>query len=260
MEEIQTLEHNTEIKNSAKSRILKGIPSSSGMAMGNAVILKADTVSSLVQELDTQEIPKEIERFKTAIDEVIREYELVIAKVDSYQKNVIAVLETNIFILQDPFLSDEIIDSINKGISAESSVIQAFDSRKLILMSAKDSIIRDRAFELDNIKERLLASLRYRCIFYAIAEGSIVVAKSVTPTDLVNFKEAKVSGIITEVGGITAHCSILARSFEIPAVIGVANATSLIAPNSNVIVNGYAGWALTNPNKKAISNYEFSPY
>ncbi len=245
-----------EKKSEQQSRILKGIPSSAGMAMGKAVIIQHETIIIPTKQLNKEEIPQEIERFNAAVDEVIKEYELVISKVDQTQQNVIAVLETNVLVLNDTFLTDSIKEKIKLGLSAESAVISIFDAQMQTFLSAKDAIIRDRAHEIDNIKERLIAALRYTCIFYSVEKGSIVVAKSVTPTDLVNFKEAGVAGIITEVGGITAHFSILARSFEIPTVIGVNNATQFIKQDTNIIINGYAGWALINPNKKAISNYE----
>jgi phosphoenolpyruvate-protein phosphotransferase (PTS system enzyme I) len=245
-----------EKKSEQQSRILKGIPSSAGMAMGKAVIIQAETIIIPNKELNQEEIPRELDRFDSSVAEVIKEYELVISKVDQKQQNVIAVLETNVLILNDTFLINSIKEKIRLGLAAESAVISIFDSQMQTFLSAKDSMIRDRAHELDNIKERLIAALRYTCIFYAIEKGAIVIAKSVTPTDLVNFKEAGVAGIITEVGGITAHFSILARLFEIPMVIGVNNATQLIKSNTNIIINGYAGWALINPNKKSISNYE----
>lgn len=248
--------HISEDKKSEQSRILKGIPSAAGMAMGKAVVLKPETIIVPTKELQPEEVPQEIERFNSAVEDVIKEYELVISKVDQTQQNVIAVLETNVLVLRDTFLTDSIIDKVKTGLSAESAVISIFDAQMQIFLSAKDAIIRDRAHELDNIKERLIAALRLTCVFYAVEEGSIVVAKSLTPSDLVNFKEAGVAGIITEVGGITAHFSILARSFEIPTIIGVNNATDFIQPNTNVIINGYAGWVLINPNKKAIANYE----
>ncbi len=240
----------------AKPFMLKGIPSSPGMFMGIASVIQTETIIIPNEKVPQDEILDELSKFKNALTEVNEEYQATIDKIDPSQPNVAAVLETNLMLINDESLVQEIKTRIGKGYTVESSIVHYFDFQKQFFLSAKDSIIRERAFEIENLKERLLAALRERTVFYALEEGSIIVAKSVTPTDLVKFREAKVAGIITEVGGITAHCSILARSFEIPAVIGVKDACSQIRNGDNLIINGYSGWTLVNPGKKAIANYQ----
>jgi phosphotransferase system enzyme I (PtsI) len=250
-------EINTETpKISARTFMLKGIPSSPGMAMGPARTLVSDSVIAPDEKIKKSQIDEEISRLEAAINDVAEEYESVIDKIDPTIQNVAAILETNIMILRDPLMIDDIKHRIASAYGVESSVAYIFDMQKQFFLSAKDSILRERAFEIENIKERLLSSLRNQSVCYYVEAGDIVVAKSVTPSDLVHFKEVGAAGIITEVGGITAHCSILARSFEIPAIIGVANAVQSIPDGENLIVNGYAGWALVNPGKKAISTYQ----
>ena len=249
---------NNQIKmaNDKKPFILKGIPSSPGMYMGNATVFHTETVIIPHETIPNEEIDSELNKFQIALEEVNNEYEKTIDKIDPDHFNVASVLETNLMLINDEALIHDIRDRINGGYSAESSITHYFDYQKQFFLAARDSIIRERAFEIENIKERLLSALKHSVKNYELEEGTIVVAKTITPTDLVNFREAKVAGIITEIGGITAHCSILARSFEIPAVIGVKDASSLIQNGDTVIINGYSGWTMINPGKKAIANYQ----
>lgn len=238
-----------------KFRILKGIPSSPGLAIGKAYVIQPETIIIPKDKETANDVDEELNRFESAVNTVIEELQHVLDKVELYQANVTAVIETNILILRDDVLLDAIKDKIKSGYSVESAVIQIFDSQALMLRNSKDSIISERAIEFNHIKERLISALRNICVFYAIEKGSIVVAKSVTPSDLITFKEAGVAGIITEIGGISSHSSILSRSFEIPAVIGVNNATGIIQNSSTVLIDGYAGWIDIHPSKDAIDKF-----
>ncbi|MDD3125535.1 MAG: phosphoenolpyruvate--protein phosphotransferase [Candidatus Kapabacteria bacterium] len=243
-------------KTNAAPKILNGIPSSPGMFMGKAIVLKAETVIVPDEKISADKIPAEIERFNNAIDEVIREYEQTVSLLEKSHSSVTSIIETSLQLIKDDFLLQEIRKLIALGFTVESSITQYLDTQKQFFLSAKDSIIRDRAIDIENLKDRLLSTLRHKNIYYKIGKGTIVVAKSVTPTELVHFKEAGVGGIITEVGGITAHFSIMARSFEIPTLIGISNATSKVKNGSEVIINGYSGWAMLNPDSKAIGSYQ----
>lgn len=239
-----------------KFRILKGIPSSSGLAIGKAYVIQPETIIIPKEKETNCNVEDELKRFESAVNTVIEELQHVLDKVELYQPNVTAVIETNIFILRDEILLDAITEQIKNGYSVESAVIQVFDAQALMLRNSKDSIIRERAIEFNHIKERLISALRNICVFYAIEKGSIVVAKSVTPSDIITFKEAGVAGIITEVGGISSHSSILSRSFEIPSVIGVNNATSIIENDSTLLIDGYAGWINIHPSEQAIEKFK----
>ena len=236
--------------------LLKGIPSSSGVARGKAYIIAPEAFVNLIDKIEPEKIPDELIRFDNAIDAVAAEYQQVLEKVTEQPHNVVNVLETNLFILADSVLIDAIKKRIESGLSAETSIVNEFDQLKLFLKNAKDPILRERSTELDHIRDRLLASMRNSCIFYAIEPGSIVIAQSVSPSDLVKFKESGVAAIVTEVGGITSHSSILARTFEIPEVIGVKDAVAAISEGEIVIVDGFSGTVRTNPSEESEQKYE----
>jgi len=250
---IKSVELNTDAK---AEKVLKGIPSSPGLSMGKAVIINPEIELLTNDKISSFDIPKEIDRLDFAINELTEEFTYLLNKVQLESKNISAVIEANIMILNDSFLIDSIKKRIKKGYSSESSVIQEFDSQKQFLLFSKDSILKERVVELDQIKERLIHVLRNKHISFIIGKNSIVIAQSLLPTDVVQFRESKIAGIITEVGGISAHSSILARSFDITEVIGVKDATSCIEDGSIVIIDGNTGIITINPTSATIENFK----
>ena len=235
--------------------ILKGIPSSAGIIIGQAIILETETFISPTESISMEQIPSEIERFRNAVLELNDEFTIVLKKADNRIGNIISILETNLFVLNDPFINDEIEKKIKLGFTSESSVIQEFEKQKSFFKASRDELLRERALEIDHIKQRLLAVLIHQSIDYSAAKNKIVVSKALTPTDLVNLKEAGILGIITEAGGITSHVSILARSFELPAVIGVKNASIIINDNTKLILDGFSGSVYYNPDPDLLFKY-----
>jgi phosphotransferase system enzyme I (PtsI) len=236
-------------------KVIKGIPSSSGLVHGKVMVLEPELASLPPEQIPIEMIDDEIKRFDIAVNDLVQEFVSVLSKVDEESKSVMTIIESNIQILTDEIFLKAIRGRIKMGYSAENSLIQEFDIHSIHLKESKDTIIRERAFELDHIKERLLSALRNKCIFYGSGKNSIVVAQSLTPTDIIQFKDSGALGFITEVGGITAHASILARSYGIPMVIGVSDATSLFQDDINIIVDGYTGTIVANPKREAISVY-----
>ncbi len=238
--------------NNKKQKTIKGIPSSPGLAMGNAIVIIPEIFEVSPKTTNPENIPDEIERFESALQEVVMEFHQILDKVKNQSKNVYAVLETNLMILTDLVFIDSVKSKIVAGYSVEGAIIREFDDQTKVLQNSKDNLLKDRAQELTQIKERLIAVLRKRNLHYALFPDSIVVAQSVLPADVVKFNESGVLGFITETGGISSHSSILARSFELPVVIGVKNATQLINEDSHIILDGYEGKITINPSERSI--------
>lgn len=235
---------------------LKGIPSSAGIAIGKAKIIEPENISYSNEILPENSRKNEVERYETAIKTLIDEFNIVIKKVKTDKSNITAIIESNLLIIQDPIVNNSIKNYISSGYYAEKAIIKEFDEKKHLFQNAKDEILKERAHELDHIKKRLLSVLRQQCFFYGIAKDSIVVAQSLTPTDIINFKDAGAIGFITEIGGIASHSSILARSFELPTVIGVKNVLNVIPENSEVIIDGYSGHIIYNPFDSSIKKFK----
>jgi phosphotransferase system enzyme I (PtsI) len=234
---------------------LKGIPASAGIAIGKAKIIQPEIVSLNDSKIDVEEIPGELELFDRVIETLVEEFNDVIKKVKTNESNVVAIIESNLLILKDPYVNESIKNYIKSGLNIENAVVKEFDSKKQFFKESKDDILKERAHELDHIKKRILSALRQQCLYYGVAKDAIVIAQSLTPTDIINFKEAGALGFITEVGGIASHASILARTFEIPSVIGVKNVLESIPEDSEVIIDGYSGHIIYNPKQKNLAEF-----
>ena len=235
--------------------IFKGIPASSGIAIGQTLVLEPENIISPVMLVDKNNVNDEIEKLKNAIVNLNAEFSEVLDRVQQEASNISAILETNLFIINDPILFKAIESRISEGFTVESAISMEFDKQKNFFKHSKDEILRERAVELEHIKKRLLQNLRQHCFIYENARNKIVVAQSLTPTDLVNFRDVNVLAIITEVGGIASHVSILSRTFDIPAVIGVKDISQLVKDNQTVIVDGFSGNVVCNPKKSAIADF-----
>lgn len=241
--------------NKEEQVILKGIPASSGICIGKTKIFKQDNLSDYVELVSRDKIDSEISRYEIAQNVLVAEFHEILQELNFQSKNAAAIIESNLMILSDEIVKDTIIQTIKEGYTAEYSIIREFDKQKQFFKKAKDDILRERAIELDHIKKRLIGVLKSQCLDYSIALDSIVVANSLTPTDIVKFKEAGVIGFVLEVGGIASHFSIMARSFNIPAIVGVKDALALLKGNTTTIVDAYSGQVIYNPKKTAISKF-----
>ncbi len=238
-----------------QSKVFKGIPSSLGLAMGQAIVYSSNPISEPSELITSEKIVSEIGRLEKALESLVNEYQTVIQKTNNQHSSVISILETNLMIISDELLKEALIRKIENGYSVESAVITEFEEKIQYFLRTKDKILKERGYELEHLKERLFDILRNRSIIDSIKPDTILVVRSLTTADLINAKEAGLIGIITEVGGIASHVSILARNFGLPAVIGVKYATELISASDLVILDGYSGTVISNPNEEQLNEF-----
>lgn len=235
---------------------LKGIPSSPGVVIAKALVIQPEIFISANDKVSSGTSSFEIDRLTQAFKDLNLEFKAVVDRIPESNTGAVNILETNLLIINDEFLQKSINAFINDGYTAESAVIREFEKQKVYLLNSRDKILRERATELDHVKTHILSALKQRCLQYNIANDRVLVAQSLTPTDFVNYKEAGALAVVTEAGGIASHVSILARSFETPAVIGVKDATGIIKNNDLVIIDGFTGLVIYNPNDELIAKYQ----
>ncbi|MCX6140124.1 MAG: phosphoenolpyruvate--protein phosphotransferase [Candidatus Kapabacteria bacterium] len=240
---------------STSGRVLKGIPASPGIAIGRAFVLSSDSPSVEPEVLNVQDIPSEVARFRTALDATTIELMNAIELARKESSTVISIIESYLLIASDPMMTTSIIDRIQAGFSAESAVLNEFDVHKTILYGAKDPLLRERVQDFEHVMERIIAALRNRTLSHELAGDSVVVSGSITPQDMLFFRQLHTLGYVTEIGGINSHSCILARDFGIPAVIGIRNATEIISSGSIVIVDGFAGIVIVDPESETLNEY-----
>lgn len=233
----------------------KGIPSSQGIEFGKAIVLFKEGPSSYPIHISEESIPEELERFSAALVNAAEELQHIIDLAQKESAKISHILETYLLILMDSIMHDSIRSRIKEGYTAENAVIHEFDVQKQFFTLAKDPIIRERSIDFDHVTERLLNGLRNRTISHAVAEGSIVIGSSITPTDLMLFHKAGCLGFITEIGGIASHASILARSLSMPAIIGLKDISEKVQDEDSIIIDGFSGILIVHPTEATKSFY-----
>lgn len=230
-------------------KILKGIPSSLGYAVGTAYVIsdKIHLPNNHTQQVSIV-VDDEIERFQTAIEEYSKELEKYAKAIQKESKQVYSIVETLQLLVHDSSLIEGIIEKIRDGNSVEVAIQIVFNQYLQTIISIKDKLFREKAIELEQLRDQMLEILANKKFFSDIPPNSIIVSKTVSPEQVIVFKHNGIRGIITEIGGLTTHSSILARSLEIPEVIGVANATTEISNGDNIVIDGYKGLIVVNYN------------
>ncbi len=235
---------------------LKGIPSSSGIATGDALVIAPDPVVSDDNRISSDMIESECERFNNMVATLHQEFDDVINSSNFLGTPAISIIETYQLLINDEYINKNILDKIKSGFDAESAVIRVYDTQKSLFRNAKDQILKDRTLDIDNVKRRMISTLCHHTPDFKLGNGKILVALTLSPTELVKYKEAGAIGVITEMGGIASHISILARSFEMPAIIGVKDATKVIDDGIGLIIDGFTGLIIYNPDFALTNRYK----
>ena len=229
--------------------MLKGTGISEGIGIGKAIILKNEKIEPKKVKIDDTNLEKE--KFYKALDEVKKEIEEIIEKNSGTKKEI---MEAYLMILQDPMLIEETIKIIetensNSDYAVEigfNKIINMFENLEDPYMSARSRDIADMKKKILNkilgIKEVDLSKL---------PKDTIIIANELTTSDTANLDFNNIAGIITKLGGINSHMAIMARTHEIPAVVGITetNQEDIIKENDLVVINGETGEIYVNPPK-----------
>lgn len=246
-----------ERKSFSEKRI-KGVASSPGLTLGTAYVINIQSYNKHFTTPKKIDKKTELERYERAKVQALEEIDLSISLVEKnqeYEHNVISILETYRMILMDSSLNATITEKINNNFLAENAIIDVFVENKKVFQKAKDRVLRERTADLDHIQNQLISFLQEQISIDNLPENAIVVASAVSPTDVMQLAEAGVSAILTEVGGIASHTSILARSMGLPSVIGLKGLLKSIKSGAKILVDGYSGIVYVNPKQETIAKF-----
>ncbi len=238
---------------------ITGVPASPGIVFGKSYcylkkIIKVDKSSILKNA-----IPQEVVRLEHAIER--SEYEL--KKIISFAANQVGkteikIFEAQILILQDIILLEGIKSRIkNELTNAEAVVDSEFSKYQSIMLNAKDEYLRERAHEVEDIKNRIIRNIQQEKLTSRIDKNVIVVSEALTAGDTILFSRNKILGFATDGGGITSHSTLLARSLQLPAVVGLKDITKNINHGDLLIVDGYDGIVIIRPNEETIEKFNY---
>ena len=236
----------------------KGIAGSEGIGIGKVVIIEEHEV--VIEDRTISDTEAEINRVREGIEKFVAD---TTAMADKMEATVGAkdadILRGHIMLLQDPIIEEQIVDLINnEKVNAEKALDQVLEQTAELFSQIPDELLQQRATDLRDIKGRILKILLgiEEQDISEVPEGTVLVARDLTPSMTAGIIPEKIAGVLTEVGGRTSHSAILARAMEIPAVLSIEGICSQVKNGDTVVLNGTTGEAIVNPDEDTIAVYE----
>ncbi|MDC0761416.1 phosphoenolpyruvate--protein phosphotransferase [Brevibacillus sp. AG] len=240
------------------SQKITGVKASAGIAIGKAFLLTTPDLQ--INTVAIEDPASEIQRFQEALARAKNDLEDIVLRVEREMGTDHAdIFKAHLLVLEDPELVDTVKDKIsNEKTNAESAlndVAQAFIG---LFEQMDNEYMRERAADIRDVTKRVLSYLLG--VPFAglgeLTEEVIIVADDLTPSDTAQLDRRYVKGFVTDIGGRTSHSAIMARSLEIPAVVGTQGITRAVQPATLVILDGHEGIAIIDPSEEEIAVYK----
>lgn len=235
----------------------KGIAASKGYAIGKVFLQEHEEI--IINDSKIADIDAEKAKMQKALDDSKVQLEAIKDKAEKEMgAEKAAVFEAHITLLDDPEFTGAMMmeienNSIN-GLKAIESVANTFVA---IFESMDNEYMRERAADIKDVSKRILSNFAGKGgdSFAITEENTVVVAHDLTPSDTAGLDRTKVVGFITNIGGRTSHAAIMARTLEIPAVLGLGDITTAVKTGDAVIVDGITGDVIINPSEEVLAEY-----
>ncbi len=238
-------------------KCFKGTGVSEGYGIGKAVVIKEvnlDYSDAVYSGADN-----ECARLDSAVNAYTEATKALVEDLKSRagEKNA-EILEGHLVMLADPFMIGQMKEAISSGSVAEAAVDTVTTMFHQIFSAAPDELTRQRATDVNDIKNSLLKILlgKEETDISSVEKGSVLVACDFTPSMTSQINPENVEAIIGEVGGVTSHSAIIARAMGIPCVLGIKNAESAFENGESVVVDAVKGEIITNPSEEDLAKYE----
>ena len=237
---------------------LQGIAASDGIAIAKVYTLTEPDLS--FTKISVEDTDNEISRLEKALEVSTKEIELI---KETALKNLgeeeAQVFEAHLMVLSDPELVGQVKDAItSQKVNAEHALKEVSDMFISIFAGMEDNpYMQERAADIRDVSKRILANLLGVKIPSpaTIKDEVVVVAGDLTPSDTAQLNRKYVKAFVTDIGGRTSHSAIMARSLEIPAIVGTKEITSLAKDGDLIIIDGLSGAVFLNPSEDVVAEY-----
>lgn len=237
---------------------VKGIGASGGYGIGK--VFKYEKVTLTIEDYKIEDVEKEINTFHASIMQSEKELEQLKEKVRlSIDDAHAEIFEAHLQILNDPTVSDDVENAIREEKKNASFALEETIEKYVVMFeSLDDAYMRQRAVDIKDVFFRVQCHLHqvHLTSLADITEPVIIVCDDLTPSDTAQLDKSLVLGFVTNIGARTSHSAIMARSLEIPAVLGTLNITEKVTNEDVLIIDGTNGEVLVNPDETLIQTYE----
>jgi phosphotransferase system enzyme I (PtsI) len=245
-----------------------GQPVSRGVAIGRAVLVASSRVDVAHYFIDAAHAQDEVARLRHARDTVVSEISTLKNELPAEAPaELAALLDVHLMLLNDPMLTDATRHWIEvRHYNAEWAMTAQTDVLVRQFDEMDDEYLRERKADIEQVAERVLRALaKQESLLPQVSHARgldggdplVLVANDIAPADMLQFKGSVFKGFVTDVGGRTSHTAIVARSMDIPAVVGAREASRLVRQDDWLIIDGDAGVVVINPTPIVLEEYRF---
>jgi phosphotransferase system enzyme I (PtsI) len=240
--------------------VLAGINASPGICIGKAYLVDREGVDVIKRyHILKPGLQNETNRFKKAVKQAKSELNDIISNTPEGLRQHSDILNSHMVLMEDKMLFDRTIETIGKEmVNAEWALKKVVSKVRSMFQDISDPYLKDRAIDVDHVSERIMLHLAgVNSVNIAdIDKRVILVAQDLSPAQTSQINLERIKGFVTVRGGVTSHTSIIARTLGIPAVQGVADATTQIHTDDIIIVDGSVGSVVINPSEQTLVSYE----
>jgi phosphotransferase system enzyme I (PtsI) len=248
-----------------------GLPVSRGVAIGRAVLVASSRVDVAHYFVEPALIEAEVRRLRAARDLVVEELTALKEDVpEDAHDELVALLDVHLMLLQDETLADATRQWIvERHYNAEWALSSQLEVIARQFDEMEDEYLRDRKGDLEQVVERVITALgrlagdsfaeppAHSPRDFAGEDPLVLVANDIAPADMLRFRRSVFTGFVTDVGGRNSHTAIVARSMDIPAVVGAREASRIVTQDDWIIIDGDAGVVIVNPSPIVLEEYRF---
>ena len=238
--------------------MIKGIGASSGIALAKALVVKNEEL--VISKRVIEDVEQELNKFNKAVALSKKDLEDMKDKVaKEIGESEAEIFEMHIMLLEDHGFNQKVIDKIiSDKCNADFALHEIKEQYVQMFESMDNEYMKERAVDIKDISQRTIRHLlKIKTIDLSnLKEDVILIIEDLTPSDTATMDKSKVKGFITKVGGRTSHTAIMARTLEIPAIVGCGNSMDIIKDDDFIVMNGENGIFEVNPSESLLTSYE----
>ncbi len=243
-----------------KTKFIKGIGVTPGIIIGKAYLLDRKKIEAPAKVLPEFQVDQEVARFQDAVEESKKQLRMAKEKLlHEDAAGLSYILDTHLLLLEDKKLIENTVETIKQSwINSEWALKINLDRVRKVFDTIDDEYLKSRKTDVDYVGDRILRNLMGKETesISQIKEEVIIVAHDLSPADTAQMSKDKVTAFVTDMGGRTSHTAIMARSLEIPAVVGSETATHSVNTGDTLIVDGTTGVVVVNPSLEIMQEYQ----
>ena len=237
------------------SNTVAGIAAAPGIVIGKAHLFHKEVLA--VSDQDIIDVEEAIENFREALGKAKKEltkiFDLAHEKMGPERSGIFSA---QLMILDDPVLQECIERRIRTEKKHPDFIVQnEITKYQDLMIVANEDYLKERALDIEDIKNRIIRNLQKKRLQSRITPGVIVVSEGLTPADTLLFSKWDTKAYVTDRGGLTSHAAILARSLDIPAIVGTHDGSHHINQDDLLIVDGFHGYVFVNPTEEQLAFY-----